>query len=86
MSVKTIGNLPIMHIGDVEKATSKPRQTIYRESREGTFPKPIQLGKRRLAWLEVHCRVGSLESTGLALPPVFWITPPPLRGQLRMMR
>ena len=52
MSVKTIGNLPIMHIGDVEKATSKPRPTIYRESREGTFPKPIQLGKRRLAWLK----------------------------------
>lgn len=36
MSVKTIGNLPIMYIGDVEKATSKPRPTIYRESREGT--------------------------------------------------
>ena len=52
MSVKTIGNLPIMHIGDVEKATSKPRPSIYRESREGTFPKPIQLGKRRLVWLE----------------------------------
>jgi len=52
MSVKTIGNLPIMYIGDVEKATSKPRPSIYRESREGTFPKPIQLGKRRLAWLE----------------------------------
>ncbi len=56
MSVKTIGNLPIMHIGDVEKATSKPRPTIYRESREGTFPKPIQLGKRRLAWLESDIR------------------------------
>jgi prophage regulatory protein len=41
-----------MYIGDVEKATSKPRPTIYRESREGSFPKPIQLGKRRLAWLE----------------------------------
>jgi prophage regulatory protein len=52
MSCKTIGNLPIMYIGDVEKATSKPRPTIYRESREGSFPKPIQLGKRRLAWLE----------------------------------
>ena len=38
MSVKTIGNLPIMYIGDVEKATSKPRPSIYRESREGTFP------------------------------------------------
>jgi len=56
MSVKTIGNLPIMHIGDVEKATSKPRPSIYRESREGTFPKPIQLGKRRLAWLESDIR------------------------------
>jgi len=56
MSTKTIGNLPIMHIGDVEKATSKPRPSIYRESREGTFPKPIQLGKRRLAWLESDIR------------------------------
>ena len=56
MSVKTIGSLPIMYIGDVEKATSKPRPTIYRESREGTFPKPIQLGKRRLAWLESDIR------------------------------
>ena len=56
MSVKTIGNLPILHIGDVEKATSKPRPSIYRESREGTFPKPTQLGKRRLAWLESDIR------------------------------
>jgi prophage regulatory protein len=56
MSVKTIGNLPILYIGDVEKATSKPRPSIYRESREGAFPKPIQLGKRRLAWLESDIR------------------------------
>lgn len=52
MSVKTLGGVPIMYIDDVTKATSKPRPTIYRESREGTFPAPVQLGKRRLAWLE----------------------------------
>ena len=56
MSVKAIGNLPIMHISDVEKATSKPHPTIYRESREGTFPKIIQFGKHRLAWLESDIR------------------------------
>lgn len=56
MLQKSLGSKPIMHIGDVEKATSKPRTTIYRESREGTFPKPIQLGKRRLAWLESDIR------------------------------
>ncbi len=48
----TFQGQPIMYIAEVEKATAKPRPTIYRESREGTFPKPIQLGKRRLAWLE----------------------------------
>lgn len=42
---------PIMYVAEVAEATSKPCPTIYRESREGTFPKPIQLGKRRQAWL-----------------------------------
>lgn len=43
---------PIMRIADVSAATAKPVPSIYRESREGTFPKPIQIGKRRQAWLK----------------------------------
>ena len=43
---------PIMYIADVSAATAKPIPSIYRESREGTFPRSIQLGSRRQAWLE----------------------------------
>jgi len=37
---------------DVEKKTGLSRSTIYKRIDEGTFPKPIPLGGRLVAWLE----------------------------------
>lgn len=35
---------------DVEKATGLRRSTIYAMMAEGSFPKPIRIGKRAVAW------------------------------------
>jgi prophage regulatory protein len=35
----------------VEARTGLPRSTIYDWMKKGSFPKPINLGKRTVAWL-----------------------------------
>lgn len=35
----------------VEARTGLPRSTIYDWMKKGNFPKPINLGKRAVAWL-----------------------------------
>ncbi len=35
---------------DVEKATGLSRSTIYAMMAEGSFPKPIRIAKRAVAW------------------------------------
>jgi prophage regulatory protein len=37
---------------DVEHITGLPTSTIYELMSRGTFPKPIQITPRRVAWLE----------------------------------
>ena len=32
------------------KLTSKSRSALYREINEGTFPAPVKIGKRAVAW------------------------------------
>mgnify|MGYP003682843321 CR=1 FL=1 len=32
------------------KLTSKSRSSLYREINEGTFPAPVRIGKRAVAW------------------------------------
>ena len=36
----------------VEKQTSLDITTIYRKMKAGTFPQPVRVGKRRVAWRE----------------------------------
>ncbi|MBX3709423.1 MAG: AlpA family transcriptional regulator [Gammaproteobacteria bacterium] len=36
----------------VEDKTGCPRSSIYLMVSEGTFPKPIKLGKRSVGWIE----------------------------------
>jgi prophage regulatory protein len=36
----------------VERETSLDITTIYRRMKVGTFPQPVRLGKRRVAWRE----------------------------------
>lgn len=36
----------------VERATGLSRSTLYAMMAEGTFPKPVRLGKRAVGWPE----------------------------------
>ena len=36
----------------VEQRTSLDITTIYRKMKAGTFPQPVRVGKRRVAWRE----------------------------------
>jgi prophage regulatory protein len=40
----------LLSIRDVTRITSLDHNTIWVYRKEGTFPEPIQLGKRRVAW------------------------------------
>ena len=37
-------------IGEVLRRKAIGRSTLYAEIQQGTFPKPIKLGKRKVAW------------------------------------
>jgi len=47
---------PVRLIGlkDVMKRTTLPKSTLYKWVAQGTFPKPIKLGERRVAWIELE--------------------------------
>ena len=42
----------ILRRGEVERVTGLSRSTLYSHMAEGTFPKPIKLGRRAVGWLE----------------------------------
>lgn len=42
----------IFRLPVVIKKTGLSRSTIYARIKEGTFPKPIQIGLRSVGWLE----------------------------------
>lgn len=44
--------LSILRRKQVEKKTGLSRSTIYLRVKEGTFPRPINLGARAVGWLE----------------------------------
>ena len=50
MTESPLGRL--LTIRDVSRETTLHRTTIYRHVDAGTFPKPIHLGRRRIAWSE----------------------------------
>ncbi|WP_311270399.1 AlpA family phage regulatory protein [Sphingobium sp. WCS2017Hpa-17] len=39
-----------LRIGKVMAKTGKPRSSIYREMKAGTFPRPERIGPRAVAW------------------------------------
>ena len=41
---------------DVEKLVGLSRSTLYAMMAEGSFPKPVKLGKRAVGWLEQDIR------------------------------
>ena len=42
----------ILRLPDVKARTGLSRSTIYLRVSEGTFPKPISLGRRAVGWVE----------------------------------
>lgn len=38
----------------VERMTGLPRSSIYDKIAKGTFPKPVKLGAKAVAWLETE--------------------------------
>ncbi len=42
----------ILRRPDVERITGLSRSTLYAMMAEGTFPKPVKLGKRAVGWRE----------------------------------
>lgn len=42
----------ILRRREVEARTGLSRSTIYAQMSEGTFPKPIRLGKRAVGWTD----------------------------------
>ncbi len=42
----------ILRRPDVERLTGLSRSTIYSMLKEGTFPRPVRLGKRAVGWHE----------------------------------
>ncbi|HAS21597.1 MAG TPA: transcriptional regulator [Idiomarina loihiensis] len=43
--------MTLIKIKDVMKATSLARPTIYKYIKNGTFPRPVSLGGRAVAWV-----------------------------------
>ena len=46
----------LMRLPEVNYTTKKSRSTIYRDMSKGTFPKPIKIGPRAVAWLRSDIR------------------------------
>lgn len=42
----------LLRMHEVERKTGLDRATIYRRIKAGTFPPPLQIGPRRVAWPE----------------------------------
>ena len=50
----SIAGHPVLFITAVSDRTGKPASSIYRDCRNGSFPEPVNLGTRRLCWLEAE--------------------------------
>ena len=44
----------IIRLPAVRTRVSMSRSTIYQRIREGTFPPPVNLGKRAVGWIEAE--------------------------------
>ncbi len=44
----------ILRLPAVKARTGLSRSTIYQRVREGSFPRPVNLGKRAVGWIEAE--------------------------------
>lgn len=56
----------LLKMADVVRETSLHRATIYRRISDGSFPKPIPLGRQRAAWAERAIEAWKLEQLSQA--------------------
>lgn len=50
MSILAKTSGPLLRLPSVEAQTGLSKSEIYRRIKDGTFPKPIKLGARAVAW------------------------------------
>ena len=53
---------------DVQAATGLAKATIYLRIKEGTFPRPIPVGKRAVAWRESDVKAWQQQQLDRATP------------------
>jgi len=46
--------LRMLRLGEVESRTGLRRATIYKRAKEGSFPRPVSLGKNSSGWVEAE--------------------------------
>lgn len=52
INIMNTKNLKFLRRNQVQEKTGLSRSTIYYFIKEGTFPKPVSLGARAVAWVE----------------------------------
>ena len=67
---------PLLRLRKVLEVTGLGRSTLYRMMSEGTFPSPVRLGRRAVAW-----KSAPVEEWTLSRPPVS--EPPRITGAKR---
>ena len=55
----------LLRLNEVTHITAKPKATINREVRDGSFPAPFRIGKRAVAWkaTDITAWMDALEKT-----------------------
>lgn len=59
----------LLKISEVVRETSLHRATIYRAIAAGTFPRPCQLGPKRVAWPEAAIEAWKAQLRPACTPP-----------------
>ena len=60
-----IETLRLLSMADVKQLTSLSASSVHRKVAAGEFPRPLQVGQRRVAWREAEVRewLAALEPT-----------------------
>ena len=49
-----MATITFLRLPEVQIRTGKSRSSIYQGIKDGTFPKPIRIGPRAVAWIETE--------------------------------
>lgn len=48
--LQKVTNQPLLRLHEVIEVTRRSRSAIFRDVKEGTFPQPVRIGRRAIAW------------------------------------